>query len=185
MRATDEQLIETPDETTRKVVFDGKIMKVETCTVVQATGRRASREMVRHSGGSAIAAVDDQGRIAMVRQWRTPLSRVTEELPAGKRDPGETLLQTAVRELKEETGCTAEHIELMSTVYTTPGYSDEVLGVFLATGLTRGEDDPDEGEFLQVDWVPLKEAYAKCMRGELPDSKTLCGILMAYEKLMK
>lgn len=164
----------------RRRVFDGAIIHVDHMTATLPNGKTALREVAVHIGASAVIPVDEDGNIYMVRQFRSPLEKVTLEIPAGKLDyKGENRLEAAQRELREETGFTAENWTLLTDLATTPGFCDEVISIYLATGLMAGETDPDEDEFLNIIKMPLSEAVAMAMKGELPDSKTLCAVLMA------
>lgn len=164
-------------------IYRGRMLRVTKAEVSLPNGRKSDRELVRHPGGVVIVAVTKQGQVYLERQYRTALDEVIVELPAGKRDPGETPETTAVRELKEETGLVAERWEKLGTLITTPGFSDEVLHIYLATGLKQEKTARDEDEFIELFTLPLEQAYQKAMRGELPDAKTIAGLAMAHEKL--
>ena len=169
---------------TETSVFEGKLVKVHKLDVTLPNGKMAMREVVRHPGASAVVPVDDNGMVTMVKQFRTAIGRVIEEIPAGKLDyKGEDRLEAARRELREETGLSAKNWIHLSDITTTPGFCDELISIYLATGLTRGETDPDEGEFLNIEKRPLKELVSMAMRGEICDSKTLIGLLMADKYL--
>ena len=165
-------------------VFEGKLVKVSRLDVVLPDGKPAVREAVRHPGASAIVPVDADGNVTLVRQYRAPIADVLLEIPAGKLDfKGEDRLEAAKRELREETGLTAEKWTHLSDIVTAPGFCDEVISVYLAEGLSAGKDEPDEDEFLNVVKLPLKELVDMAMRGELGDVKTLSGILLAARRL--
>jgi len=153
---------------------------VDRMAVTLPNGKPATREVVRHVGAAAVVAMDGEGRVTLVRQYRAPIDRVLIELPAGKLDsPGEDRLKAAQRELAEETGLVAEHWTHLTDLITTPGFCDEVIGLYLATGLKRGESHPDDDEFLRVVTLPLPEAVAMARSGELTDAKTVVGLLLA------
>jgi len=161
-------------------IFDGHVVHLERATVELPNGRMSTREVVRHVGAAAVVAVDDLGRIAMVRQWRHALGRVLYEIPAGKLDSfGADRLEAAKRELREETGLTARHFRHLADIDTTAGFSDEVIGLYLATGLTQGESQPDEDEFLNVSFVDAKALIQRIYAGEIEDAKTICAVLLA------
>jgi len=161
-------------------VFEGKLVKVNKLDVILPDGKPASREAVRHPGASAIVPVDEAGNVTLVRQYRAPIADILLEIPAGKLDfKGEDRLEAAKRELREETGLTAEKWTHLTDIVTAPGFCDEVISVYLAEGLSVGDDEPDEDEFLNVVKLPLKELLNMAMRGELTDVKTLSGILLA------
>ena len=167
-------------------VFEGRLVKVNRLDVILPGGKKTTREAVRHPGASAIVPVDDQGRVTLVRQYRTAIARVLLEIPAGKLDhPGEDRLEAARRELREETGLTAENWTHLTDMVSTPGFCDEVISIYLATGLKAGSDDPDEDEFLDVVRVPLETLLERAQRGELTDSKTLVGLMLAEKQLKK
>ena len=165
-------------------VYEGKIVKVSILDVTLPNGEPAKREALRHVGASAIVPVDDEGNVTLVRQYRAPIASVLLEIPAGKLDfKGENRLEAAKRELREETGLTAENWTHLTDIVTTPGFCDELISIYLATGLTAGEDEPDDDEFLNIVKMPLSELADMAMRGEISDSKTLIGVLMA-DKLL-
>ena len=148
-------------------------------------GRAAVREAVRHPGASAIVPVDAEGNVALVRQYRAPIAQVLLEIPAGKLDyKGEDRLEAARRELQEETGLTAENWVHLTDIVTAPGFCDEVISIYLATGLSEGEDRPDDDEFLNVVRMPMDTLMEMAARGEITDAKTLAGLLLA-EKALK
>lgn len=133
-----------------------------------------------HIGAAAVIPVDSDGNVYLVRQFRAPLEKVTLEIPAGKLDfKGEDRFECAKRELREETGYAAGKWTHLTDLATTPGFCDEIIGIYLAQDLIPGETDPDDDEFLNVVKMPLSEAVDLAMRGEVPDSKTICGLLMA------
>ena len=182
MLSDDRQLIETPisDET----VFRGALIDVSHMQVRLPNGRTALREIVHHKGAAAIVPVDNEEYVYLVRQHRVVNDMLTWEIPAGKLDTAdEDPLHCAVRELREETGLKAEHMEKLIHIVTTPGFCTEKIGLYLATGLSQHEDHPDEDEFLRVTRIPLKEAVQRVMSGEFQDAKTALGLLMAWQKL--
>lgn len=165
-------------------IFDGHVVHLWRDTVELPSGRTSTREVVRHVGAAAVVAVDDHGRVAMVRQWRYALGRAVDEIPAGKLDAfGADRLEAAKRELREETGLTAKHFRHLADICTTPGFSDEIIGLYLATGLTQGESQPDDDEFLNVSFVDAKELIRRVLAGEIEDSKTVCAALLAQPVL--
>jgi len=163
-------------------IFEGKILHVERWQVTCPNGHPATREIVVHKGAAAVVPVYEDGTTLLVRQHRVSVDRVTLEIPAGKLDSaGEDPLDCAVRELREETGLAAERMTLLTSLLTTPGFCTEKIAIYLAQGLSQGETQPDEDEFLGLVRMPLEEAIALVMRGEIRDSKTICGLLMARE----
>lgn len=178
MAGADERLTErTIGEET---VFSGRILDVVVRTVELPGGGRSTREIIDHRGAAAIVAVDERGRVALVRQYRAALNRVLLELPAGKKDArDEDPLLCARRELKEETGLTAERWRLLTVTQTTPGFCSEEIWIYLATGLTQGEDSPDEDEFLSFQWQDFPKALSNVRSGHIADAKTALGLLLA------
>lgn len=165
-------------------VFNGILIDVSHMRVRLPNGETAMREIVRHKGAAAVVPVDDDGRVYLVRQHRVAVDLMTLEIPAGKLDyAGEDPLDCAVRELEEETGLRAESMRLLTHVVTTPGFCTERIGLYLATGLSQHETHPDADEFLNVVRMPLGEAVARVMSGELSDAKTALGLLMAWQAL--
>ena len=167
-----------------ETIYDGKILHVEKWTVTCPNGREALREIVVHKGAAAVVPVFEDGTTLLVRQHRVAVDRMTLEIPAGKLDSAdEDPLDCAVRELREESGLAAERMTLLTSLLTTPGFCTEKIAIYLAQGLSQGETHPDEDEFLGLVRIPLEEAVAMVMRGELRDGKTICGLLMAREAL--
>ena len=169
-----------------EAIYEGKILRVQRWQVRCPNGRTAAREVVLHNGAAAVVPVFDDGTTLLVRQHRVAVDRVTLEIPAGKLDSAkEDPAQCAVRELSEETGLVAGRMEHMTTILTTPGFCTEKIAIYLARDLSQGETHPDEDEFLGLVRLPLEEAAEMAMRGELCDSKTVCGLLMARAILAK
>lgn len=155
----------------------GRMLDVRTAEVRLPNGRVTGRDLVRHPGASAVVALTETGKIVLVRQYRTALDRVTVEIPAGKLDPGEDPIECARRELLEETGFTAARISYLTTIATTPGFCDEVIHLYMATGLTFAGANPDDDEFVNVDLVPLSELIDAVLDGKIEDAKTVIGAL--------
>lgn len=164
-------------------VFCGRVFQVEVQTVQLHDGQPAKREIVRHQGGASILAVDEMQRVYLVRQFRKPYDQILLEIPAGKLEIGEDPADCAARELTEETGLRAEKIEWLATIYPTPGYCSEVLSIYLATGLTQGEANPDDGEHLTCHAYPLSEVMTMIDRGEIRDAKTMVALLTLSRRL--
>lgn len=158
--------------------WEGRIFSVEQMDVELADGSHGWRDLVRHHGGAGVVAVMD-GRVCLVRQWRVALGRMTLEIPAGKVDGDEPRDVCAARELTEETGLVAERLEHLAESYGAPGFTDEHTSVYLAHGLAQGPARPDEGELVNVVWVPLEDALEAIRAGLLDDAKTVTGILAA------
>ena len=167
-----------------ETIYDGKILHVERWQVTCPNGRSATREIVVHKGAAAVVPVYEDGTTLLVRQHRVAVDRVTLEIPAGKLDSvGEDPYDCAVRELEEETGLRAGRMTLLTSLLTTPGFCTEKIAIYLAQELSQGQTHPDEDEFLSLVRMPLEDAVAMIMRGEIRDSKTICGLLMAKEAL--
>ncbi len=180
----DEALRETPFQ--KEKVFDGKIISVEHWQVTLPDGRQALREVVVHPGAAAVVPVDQDGNITLVCQHRIAIDRMTWEIPAGKLNyTGEDPFECAKRELEEETGLRADQWEFLTSVDTTPGFCTERIALYLAMELNQHEAHADEDEFLQIKRIPLQEAVEQVLSGQLRDSKTALGILMAYHKLKR
>lgn len=158
-------------------IYTGRVIKLDVDTVVLPNGNEATRELVRHPGGAAVAALDDDDNIYLVRQYRAPYDDILLEIPAGKLDPGENPLCAAKRELSEETGLTCRSIEHIGNFYPSVGFLDEVLHLYIATGLSRGEKHPDEDEFLNLVKMPFSQAVDLVMDGTIKDGKTIAAIL--------
>jgi ADP-ribose pyrophosphatase len=162
--------------------YSGKVLSLDVDEIEEPGGLRATREVVRHSGSVVILAVDDRERIALVRQYRYPVDDVVWEIPAGRQDPGESPEEGARRELEEEVGARAATLEKVLSFYATPGFCDEVMHLFRASGLTLAAARPDEDEQIEAAWVSLDEARAMAARGEVKDAKTLVAVLLEQER---
>lgn len=163
--------------------FEGKIMKARLDEVLLPNGRRARREVCEHVGGVGVLPVDRSGNIILVRQFRYPYDTELLEIPAGKLDHGaEDFTACGVRELKEETGCTAGRIVPLGAQYPSPGFLTEVVHLFAALDLTEGEMQPDEDEFVEVVRLPIAEVEAMIARDEIRDAKTIVAMYRARLK---
>lgn len=164
-----------------EVLHKGRIINLYRYNVKLSDDSLVSREIVHHSGGSVIIAINKDKEIYFVSQFRLAANRIMLELPAGKIDAGEDPLHCAKRELKEETGLEAKKWKKLSACYTSPGYSDEVLHIFLAEDLKQGKQKLDDGEFLNVTKLSLQDAMQKVIYGEIEDGKTCLGIFLAAQ----
>lgn len=174
----DQNIIERPVDSQR--VFDGILLHIDHMTYELPNGHLAKRECARHIGASAVIPVDDQGNVWLVKQFRACIDQVLLEIPAGKLDfKGEDRLEAARRELQEETGLTAGSWTHLTDIFTTPGFSDERISLYLARDLKAGKSHPDDDEFLNLVKMPLAELVSRIMRGEIADSKTVCAAMMA------
>lgn len=152
--------------------------------VLVPDGCERTREVFHHPGAVAILALNKKNQVAVVRQYRYPIKRVLTEIPAGKtdKDPNETILQAAQRELREETGCTAEVFEFLGDILTSPGVMTEVIHLFFAKGLKIGRQDLDDDEFLEDGWMDIDELKAGIASGEIQDAKTIIAVNFASLK---
>ena len=163
-------------------VYEGRLLKINKDRVKLPDGGESTREYVVHPGAVAIIPILDDGRLIMERQYRYPHQRHFTEFPAGKIDPGEDILGTAQRELKEETGYIAKEWRHLTTIHPLIAYSDERIEIFIARGLSRGERRLDPGEFLEVLEVESAQAMAWVQEGKISDVKTVIGLFW-LEKL--
>jgi len=164
-------------------VFDGRLLHVRRDTVSLPDGTRAGREYVVHPGAVGIVALTDAGEMVLERQFRYPLARDFYEIPAGKIDPGEPPLETARRELREETGYVAREWRHLATIHPLIAYSDEAIEIYLARGLERREAMLDMGEFLEVFTLPLAEALQWVRAGYITDAKTISALFWTEKVL--
>lgn len=157
-----------------ETIFKG-VLGVKLDTVKLINGRTSTRLYLDHRGASAVLAVEDDS-VYLVQQYRYPVGKATWEIPAGKREKGQTFLACARAELKQETGLKAKTVKEAFMFHPTNAFSNEELHVYLATGLTRGEDCPDEDEFINVKKVPLEQAYKMLDKGQIADAKTMLAL---------
>lgn len=165
-------------------IYSGKVLNLDIDRVRFPDGSTGELEMIRHPGASAIVPflsdpAGDDPQIMLIKQYRYAAEGFLYEVPAGRLDPGESPAACARRELLEETGCTAEKIEPLYTFFTTPGFIDERIHGFVATGLTRGESAREADEFLTVETMTLSSALELIQKGEIRDAKTALLILFA------
>jgi ADP-ribose pyrophosphatase len=163
--------------------FRGRVITVNVETVTRPNGARAALEIVRHPGGAAIVAIDDQQRVCMLRQYRHAAGGYIWELPAGKLEPPEPPAECARRELIEEAGRTASRWESLGSFFSSPGVFTEVIHLYLARGLGAVAEAHEHHEVIEVHWVPLQEAWRKAVDAEYTDGKTLVGLLRAGARL--
>jgi ADP-ribose pyrophosphatase len=173
-----------PGKVKSRRVYTGRIISVDVDTVRFPDGSIGELEMIRHPGASAVVPFlsDPRGedpQVLMIRQYRYAADGYLYEIPAGTLGQGENPRDCAVRELKEETGCTAEHFDHLLTMYTTPGFTDEKIHLFMATGLVAGETKHEVDEFLDLHPMRLSRALEMVEAGEIQDAKTVIGLLFA------
>jgi ADP-ribose pyrophosphatase len=165
-------------------VYSGRIFNVDIDTVRFPNGSTGELEMIRHPGAAAVLPflsdpAGEDPQILLLKQYRYAAEEFVYEVPAGRLDPGEKPADCAERELKEETGCSADRIEHLYTFYTTPGFIDERIHAFMAVGLTRGESRTETDEFITVETLTLSHALGLIQKGEIKDAKTALTILYA------
>lgn len=166
------------------VRFSGHIINLRVDDVTLPNGKPATREVVEHPGGVCVAALTDQQELLFVRQFRYPYGEVLLELPAGKLDRGgEDPLEAGKRELREETGAVATAYRSLGKLYPSPGYCDEIIHLYMAQGLTFGDSEPDEDEFLECERIPLDRAVEMVLNNEITDAKTQVAILKVAHTL--
>ena len=162
--------------------FDGKLIKV-TYDIAEVNGKEAWREVVHHPGASAVVAIDEDNRIIMEKQFRYALNNYLLEIPAGKLDAGEDSLVCAKRELEEETGIIASEWISLGTIATSPGFCNEVIHLYVAKGLSKGEIHWDEDEYVEVERYTFDELLQRIREEKIKDSKTLSALLLAMPYL--
>jgi ADP-ribose pyrophosphatase len=160
----------------------GKVLNLDMDTVRFPDGSTGELEIIRHSGASAVVPflsdpAGEDPQVLLIRQYRYAADGYVYEIPAGRLDAGEDPADCARRELQEETGCSAERVEKLTTIYTTPGFTDERIHLFMATGITRGEHEREKDEFLEVETMPLSRALELVRDGEITDAKTVITLL--------
>jgi len=176
----------TETQVSSKDIFKGFILDVKVDEIKQPDGNIGTRELIRHIGAVCVVPVTNDGKIIMEKQYRYPIAQVIVEIPAGKLDAAdEDRLEAAQRELREETGYTADEWIDMGLYYPAPAYSDEKITMYLAKGLHKGETDLDDDEFIEVIEVPIEDLVKDIMDGNLTDGKTQVAILKAARLLGK
>ena len=173
-----------PGRISGKRVYSGKTISIDLDTVRFPNGKSGELEMVRHPGASAIVPFlsdpsGDDPQLLLLKQYRYAADGYLYEIPAGKLDADEDPAVCAARELLEETGCSAERLEHLTTIYTTPGFTDERIHLYLAHGLTRGEVAHEQDEFMTVETMSISRALEMIRDGEINDGKTVIAILYA------
>ncbi len=166
-------------------LYEGKIVNLRIDTVELADRKYSKREIVEHPGGVAIIPICGDNCLVLVKQYRKAVERFLYEIPAGKLELNEEPRETAVRELKEETGYTANKLTYMYEFYTSPGYCNEKIYMFLGEDLVEGEAVPDSGEFIEHETFNMEDLLKMIDRGEILDGKTIMGIYLARDYFNK
>ena len=169
----------------RSIPFSGRLLRVELDQAQEPVGPNeygpvVHREVVRHPGAVAIVAMNPERELVLVRQYRYAAGRFLLEIPAGTLEPGEHPEDTARRELREETGYTAENLRSLGSFFSAPGFCDEVIYLFVADGLTPGEQDTDFGEEIDLVEIPIEEGRRRLAAGAFEDAKTLVGLSLFF-----
>ena len=162
---------------TRREVFDGRIVRLSVDRVRLPNGNVVELELIRHPGAAAVVPLDARGNVLLIRQYRYASGGWLLEVPAGKLDAGEAPESCALRELEEETGHRAARIVPMGPIWTTPGFTDEQIWLFLATELTETTASPQGDEVITVERLPLARAIEMAARGDISDAKSVCALL--------
>lgn len=177
----EEQLIHEEKTISSREIYQGRILTLREEIVSLPDGKEGRREIVSHPGAVAVVVETEQG-IVLVRQYRKALEDSLWELPAGKLDPGEEPEEAAIRETYEETGYKAGKLNLLTCLYTSPGFADERIYLYAAEELKLGRAHPDPDEYLEVRVFPKAELKGKLLAGEIRDAKTLAGLLLYFAK---
>ena len=160
----------------KNYIYRGKIVNLRCDAAVLPDGRPCKREVIEHSGGAAVLCVQG-GKVALVRQFRYAYGEAIYEIPAGKLNAGEDPMLAAKRELEEETGLQAGRLVHLFTLYPTPGYTNEKIYIYEAEGVQAGAQHLDEGEFLNVEYMPVRDALSMVENGTIRDAKTIVALL--------
>jgi ADP-ribose pyrophosphatase len=161
-------------------IYKGRVVDLRLETVTLPNGATVEMELIHHPGAAAIVPMKDDGTVLLIRQYRHAVGGYILEIPAGKLDPGEDPRDCAARELEEEIGLRAASLEPVTTFFTTPGFTDEVIHVYKATGLTPGTQSLGRDEVLDVIELPLERAMAQIEDGTIRDAKTVIGLQAIY-----
>lgn len=163
-----------------KNIYTGKVVTLNIDTVTLPNGVTIDLETVRHPGAAAIVPMKADGTVVLIRQFRHAAGGFIYEIPAGKLHPGEDPKACAARELEEEIGYRAGALELLSSIFTAPGFTDEVIHIYKATGMTKSQQNLDRDEVLEVIEMPLAEAMTMIQAGTIRDAKTMVGLQSVY-----
>jgi ADP-ribose pyrophosphatase len=161
-------------------IFKGRVVTLDIDTVTLPNGATIELEMIHHPGAAAVVPMKEDGTVILIRQYRHAAGGYIYEIPAGKLHPGEDPKLCAARELQEEIGYRADSLELLTSILTTPGFTDEVIHIYKGTGLTKGKQDLDHDEVIEIVELPLEKALAQIIDGTIRDGKTIVGLQTAY-----
>lgn len=166
-------------------IYEGKILSIRIDTVELPDKKYSKREIVEHPGAVAIVPITEEKEIFLVKQFRKATETVLLEIPAGKLEINEQPAECAIRELKEETGLDAEKFEYILDYFSSPGFTNEKIRIFMAIGVTIGESEPEEDEYIDVVKIKIDEALNMINDGIIKDGKTIIGIFMAHDRIKK
>lgn len=166
-------------------IYEGKILSVRVDTVELPDKKYSKREIVEHPGGVAIVPITNEKEIVFVKQYRKAAETALLEIPAGKLEINEQPIECAIRELKEETGFETKKMEYILDYFSSPGFTNEKIHIFIATGVIYGEATPEEDEYIDIVKVAIDDAMNMISNGTIKDGKTIIGIFMAYKRMMK
>jgi len=169
----------------KTLVYEGKFINVENIEVILPNNNKATRDIIRHPGACAIMAIDSENNIIIEKQFRTALDEILLEIPAGKIDKGESPLECAKRELKEETGYVSDNFTFLTKIALAPGYSSEEIYLYLAKDIRYTKINLDDDEFLSVEKLSLKKAKEMVLSGKIKNSIAVIGILMVSDMFKK
>ena len=163
-------------------IFKGRLVTLDIDTVTLPNGATIELEMIHHPGAAAVVPMKEDGTVILIRQYRHAAGGYIYEIPAGKLHPGEDPKLCAARELQEEIGYRADSLVLLTSILTTPGFTDEVIHIYKGTGLTKGKQDLDHDEVIEIVELSLEKALAQIIDGTIRDAKTIVGLQTAYLK---
>ncbi len=165
-------------------IYKGRIVNLNLETVTLPNGATVELEVIHHPGAAAVVPMKDERAVILIRQYRHAVGGYIYEIPAGKLHPGEDPRECANRELEEEIGYKAETLEHVTSVYTTPGFTDEVIHIYKATQLQKGKQDLGHDEVLEIAEFPLERTIAMIREGVIQDAKTIVGLQSVYLQIL-
>lgn len=168
-----------------EVIYEGKVITVLRDKVICPNNKEAYREVIKHSGGSAILCITEDNKVLLIKQFRYVYNEILYEIPAGKLEKGENPYDAALRELEEETGYKTDNLESLGIIYPTCGYTNEKINLYLAKNIKPGVKHLDEDEFIEPIYIPLNDVKKMILNNEIKDAKTICALsnyLLKYEK---